>query len=149
MRFNAILIQTIEFAREEAISLKTYYVDIDHLVLGLLRQEKSAAFELVFKTGAAIDEIRVTLASQLCTECDDGLSLWPKMMPFKRETRFAIDRAEHLAISKNLIEVGTGCLLMAIVASETNPVSGLLKEHGVSIEEIAPEWELLIKNGDR
>ncbi|MEQ1694000.1 MAG: Clp protease N-terminal domain-containing protein [Gemmatimonas sp.] len=63
--------KALELAMEEARHLRHSYVGTEHLLLGLLREEKGFAAQVLAEAGASLDILRSETLRMLGTESDD------------------------------------------------------------------------------
>jgi ATP-dependent Clp protease ATP-binding subunit ClpA len=128
--------KTIELAREEAMCLQTYYVGIAHVMLGLLRNDGSSAKRIIIESGVAVDKLQADLRKSVYPFRDEGLYLYPEILPFTREAKEIFDHAAEIARENGKDEVSTGNLLAAIVSLKDSGISGILRDHGLIPGEI-------------
>ena len=56
--------RAIFFARDEATAFGASYIETDHLLLGMLREDQSLAAHILYKSGADLYRIREMLAAR-------------------------------------------------------------------------------------
>ncbi|MBZ5706539.1 MAG: hypothetical protein LAN63_14400 [Acidobacteriia bacterium] len=82
----------LAFAAEEANGQRDYWIDTDHLVLGVLREQECAACKALNKVGIDIETARRTVSDNKASRPDHGRSpvlWWAVRRPFRRFTVLA------------------------------------------------------------
>jgi ATP-dependent Clp protease ATP-binding subunit ClpA len=80
--------KVLQMAREEAARLRNDHVGTEHLFLGLLREEKSIATQVLVELGVTLDAARVETARLV------GLSLPPHAINARHHFKTAIELIE-------------------------------------------------------
>lgn len=136
----------IFFARYEASGYGSSYIETEHLLLGLLREDPALARRIFFATADAyakspLDSIRHkisqrgTLGEKLPTSMDLPLS-----NEAKRVLAYGAEEAERLAHR----HIGTEHLLLGLLREKASFGAQLLNEEGVTLErarENIAEWQ--------
>jgi ATP-dependent Clp protease ATP-binding subunit ClpC len=84
--------RTLAYAALEANSLQDYWIDTDHLVLGVLREQGSIACKSLNNAGIDLERARCTVADNKASRPDRGPSpvlWWAVRRPFRRFTVLA------------------------------------------------------------
>ena len=117
--------RAIFFARYEASNFGSPHIEPEHLLLGLLREDKSFARLL---PAAAIEEFRQGLPQRekVSTSIDLPLS-----HPSKRVLSYAAEESE---IMENQF-IGPGHLALGLLR-ENNAASALLQQHGITLADL-------------
>ncbi len=125
----------IFYSRYEASQFGTPYIEVDQLLLGLLREDK-ALFGRLLRDGESErqlleNEVRAlrTPATKFSTSVDIPLSHGAK-----RVLAFAVEEAERLGHK----HIGTGHLLHGVIR-EPSLASGLLEKHHLDFEAVERE----------
>jgi ATP-dependent Clp protease ATP-binding subunit ClpC len=131
--------RVIFFARYEASQFGSPYIETEHILLGLLREDKALGNRFLYSHGT-VDSIRrqieshTTIREKVSTSVDLPLS-----NECKRVLAYAAEEAERLG-HKHL---GTEHLLLGLLREENCFAQGILKERGIELETIR---ESLAKN---
>jgi ATP-dependent Clp protease ATP-binding subunit ClpC len=88
--FSAETKRVLQFAAEEADRLEHDYIGTEHLLLGLLREEKSLAGSILAARGLRLDDVRSSIATLLAS--------WPQMADARHERTAGTTR--HLVVVK-------------------------------------------------
>src|ERR1035437_5246363 len=131
--------RVIFFARYEASQFGSPYIETEHLLLGLLREDKALTNRFL-RSHASVDSIRkqieghTTIREKVSTSVDLPLS-----DESKRVLAYAAEEAERL----NHKHIGTEHLLLGLLREEKCFAAKLLKER-----DVRPDWvrEELAKN---
>jgi len=123
--------RVIFFARYEASQFGSPYIESEHLLLGLLRENKALAARLVPKAGleSIRQEIdRVTLRNQPSPTSVD----LPLSSESQRILRCGADEADRLAHK----HIGTEHLLLGMLGEQGCLAAQILRRHNANAEEI-------------
>lgn len=117
--------RVIFFARYEASQFGSPYIETEHLLLGLLREDKALTNRFL-RSHASIESIRkqvegrTTIREKVSTSVDLPLS-----QECKRVLAYAAEEAERLSHK----HIGTEHLLLALTTMP-GPVADVLRAHG-------------------
>ena len=120
--------RVIFFARYEASQFGSPYIETEHLLLGLLREDKALANRFL-RSHAAIDSIRkqieahTTMREKVSTSVDLPLS-----HECKRVLAYGAEEAERL----NHKHIGTEHLLLGLLREEKSFAAEILHERGLA-----------------
>lgn len=122
--------RTIFFGRYEASQLGSPYIETEHLLLGLLREDKLLAHRLL-GSHAGVESIRkqietnTTIREKVPTSVDLPLS-----HESKRVLAYGAEEAERLSHK----HIGTAHLLLGMLREEKSVAAQLLSERGVNLD---------------
>ena len=129
--------RVIFFARYEASQFGAPAIETEHLLLGILREDKRLTSRLL-RSQASVDSIRrqieaaTTQRERISTSVDLPIST-----EGKRVMAFAAEEAEKLGHS----HIGTEHLLLGLLREEGCLAATLLNERGVRLESVHAELE--------
>ena len=132
--------RVIFFARYEASQVGSPYIETEHLLLGLLREDKALARRLLH-SGGSVESIRKkiheypTVGEKIPTSVDLPLS-----NECKRVLAYAAEEAERLGHKY----IGSEHLLLGLLREKASLAAQLLNEEGVVLErarENIGEWQ--------
>src|SRR5438552_4019839 len=138
--------RVIFFARYEASQFGSPYIETEHLLLGLLREDKALANRFL-RSHAAVESIRkqieghTTIRERVSTSVDLPLS-----HECKRVLVYGAEEAERL----NHNHIGTEHLLLGLLREEKSFAAQLLREQGLTLDfvrEKVQQPEPLIAQG--
>jgi ATP-dependent Clp protease ATP-binding subunit ClpC len=127
--------RVIFFARYEASQFGSSYIETEHLLLGLIREDKALANRFL-RSHAAVESIRkqieahTTVRDKVSTSVDLPLS-----HECKRVLAFAAEEAEHLSHK----HIGTEHLLLGLLHEEKCFAAEILHERGLRLATIRDE----------
>ncbi len=127
--------RVIFFARYEATQYGSPYIETEHLLLGLLREDKALASRFL-RTHGVVESIRkeiesrITIRERISTSVEVPLSA-----ECKRVLNFAAEEAERL----NHKHIGTEHLLLGILREEKSFGAELLQERGLRLSTLREE----------
>src|ERR1700751_913155 len=127
--------RVIFFARYEASQFGSPYIETEHLLLGLLREDKALTNRFL-RSHASVDSIRkqieahTTIREKVSTSVDLPLS-----NECKRVLAYAAEEAERLGHK----HIGTEHLLLGLLREEKCFASEILQERGLKLAQIRDE----------
>ena len=127
--------RVIFFARYEASQLGSQYIGTEHLLLGLLREDKALGNRFL-RSPAAVQSIRkqveghTTVCEKVSTDGD---------LPFSDECKRVADYGVEEAGRLNHKHIGTEHLLLGLLREEKSFAAELLHQHGLRISTIREE----------
>lgn len=127
--------RVIFFARYEASQFGSPYIETEHLLLGLLREDKALTHRFLRGHGAVETirkqvEDRTIVREKVSTSVDLPLS-----NEGKRVLAYAAEEAARLSHQ----HIGTEHLLLGLLREENSFAAQLLKEHGIVLSKIREE----------
>ena len=127
--------RVIFFARYEASQYGSPYIETEHLLLGLLREDKALANRYLRSHGSIESirkeiESRITIRERISTSVEVPLS-----QECHRILKYATEEAERL----NHKHVGTEHLLLGILREEKCFASEILQERGLRLSALREE----------
>jgi ATP-dependent Clp protease ATP-binding subunit ClpC len=124
--------RVIFFARYEASQFGSPYIETEHLLLGLLREDKALTHRFLRALGSAESirkqiEDKAVVREKVATSVDLPLS-----NESKRAMAYAAEEAERLSDK----HIGTEHLLLGLLREEKSFAAELLREHGLRLEQV-------------
>jgi ATP-dependent Clp protease ATP-binding subunit ClpC len=128
-RYNERARRTIFFARYEASLCGSSYIETEHLLLGLMREEKTLMYALLTQEG--VEHIRSAIRSRSSQEkVSTSIDL-----PLSPECKKTLNEASEQADRRSDQHIGTDHLLLGLL-SQKSSVSELLTQRGITSERI-------------
>ena len=124
--------RVIFFARYEASQFGSPYIETEHLLLGLVREDKALTYRFL-RSHAPVESIRIrieattTVREKVSTSVDLPLSI-----ECKRVLAYAAEEAEGLSHK----HIGTEHLLLGLLREEKCFAAEILREEGLDLEEL-------------
>jgi len=124
--------RVIFFARYEASQFGSPYIETEHLLLGLLREDKALSYRFL-RPHASVESIRTqieghtTIREKVSTSVDLPLS-----NECKRVLAYAAEEAERLSHQ----HIGTEHLLLGLMREKGSMAATVLREEGMDLEEL-------------
>ncbi|MCD6299681.1 MAG: ATP-dependent Clp protease ATP-binding subunit [Dehalococcoidales bacterium] len=130
-------------AQEEAQHLNHSYIDTEHILLGLLREEEGIAAKVLINLGTSLHKVRATVEltmehSEKPSTGETGLT--PSA---KRVIELAIDEARHLGHNY----IGTEHLLLGLLREGGGAAASALESLGITIDRVRAETARLLSQG--
>ena len=124
--------RTIFFARYEASQFGSAYIETEHLLLGLLREDKALANAFI-GSHMAVESIRRQIERRTAPGEKVSTSVdLPLSHEFKRVLAYGAEEAERA----NHKHIGTGHLLLGLLREERCFAAQLLHEKGLTLESV-------------
>ncbi len=124
--------RVIYFARHEAAQFGSRHIETEHLLLGLLREDK-ALTNLFLRTHAAVESIRRQIesrtpaADRFCASVD---------LPFSHQSKRVLAYAAEESRLLHHKHIGTEHLLVGLLRDEECVAAEILHERGLSLAAI-------------
>ncbi len=123
--------RAIFFARYEASSFGSPYIETEHILLGLLREDKRLFLKLVPAVDYALIREEVAKHSSPGTSVSTSVDL-ALSNESQRVLAYSAEEAERL----NHKHIGTEHLLLALLREKKSPGAQLLEKHGAKLAEL-------------
>lgn len=128
--------RVIFFARYEASQFGSPYIETEHLLLGLIREDKNLTNRFFPKANASIEGIRKEIEGR--TVIRERVSV-PVDIPFsdesKRALNFAADESDRLSHK----HIGTEHMLLGLLREDKSVAAEILKERGLRLALVREE----------
>ena len=134
--------RVIFFARYEASQFGAQAIDAEHILLGLLREDKQLTQKFFRSPHSTVESIRKEIEGR--TPLRDKVSAsvdLPLSQSAKRVLSYAADESERLQHR----HIGTEHLLLGILREEKSPAAEILYERGLRLNQVR---ENLSREGD-
>jgi hypothetical protein len=127
--------RTIFFARYEASQFLSPYIETEHLLLGLLREDKALTNRFL-RSHAAVESIRRQIEGHTMFREKVSTSVdLPLSDECKRVLAYAAEEAERLSHK----HIGTEHLLLGLLREEKCFAAAILRERGLALERLREE----------
>jgi ATP-dependent Clp protease ATP-binding subunit ClpC len=133
-RFTEEARQVVVLSQEEARALGHDCIGTEHLLLGLLREQRGLAARLLEPHGVAIDEVRARVAP-LRSHHDVATG----QIPFTRDGKRALELSLRECISLGHNEINTEHVLLGVLRERQGLAAVILDGYGVDVEMIREE----------
>jgi ATP-dependent Clp protease ATP-binding subunit ClpC len=120
--------RVIFFARYEASQFGSPYIETEHLLLGLIREDKNLTTRFFPKANATIQDIRKeiegrTLIREKVTTSVD--------LPFSEESKRALNSAAEESERLSHKHISTEHILLGLLREEKSVAAEILRDHGI------------------
>src|SRR5712691_5775161 len=126
-RFTERARDTVVKAQDEARSLRHNYIGTEHLLLGLLRVEESAAAQVLDALGVKLRQVRRDVVKIV----GQGEEASVGQIPFTPRAKRVLDLALREALSLGHDYVGAEHILLGVVREKDGVAVRILLDHGV------------------
>ena len=127
--------RVIFFARYEASQFGSPRIETEHLLLGLLREDKALTHRFL-RGPAPVEDIRKQIEANTVVREKVSTSVdMPVSEEAKRVLFYAGEEAEHLSHK----HIGTEHLLLGLLREENSFAARILNEHGVRLSAVREE----------
>lgn len=131
--------RSIFFARFEATHYASSFIETEHLLLGILREDKPLSSSLQ-RRGASVDEIRRKLEERIAAP---GRKRSPDSteVHLSGECHRILKNAAAEAERFHSASIGTAHLLLAMITEQESAAAGILRDSGVESAQLRQELE--------
>ena len=132
------------FARYEASQLGSVSIEVEHVLLGLLREGKGITSRIFAGAHVSVEEVR--------REIEKGTIFHERIstsveIPFTPACKRVLHCAAQEADGLNHSYIGTEHLLLGILREEHSEAAKILKAHGLSLPSVRAQVVELLKSG--
>ncbi|MBI2857555.1 MAG: AAA family ATPase, partial [Chloroflexi bacterium] len=134
-KFSERARRALSLAQEEAQRFNHSYIDTEHVLLGLVREEDGMAAKVLTNLGVGLTKVRTAVEFIMGRgekPSTGELGLTPRA---KRVIEFAVDEARRL----NHSYIGTEHLLLGLLREGEGVAAGVLESFGVTLERVRAE----------
>jgi ATP-dependent Clp protease ATP-binding subunit ClpC len=135
-RFTEGARQVIVLAQEETVRLKHDRMDAEHILLGLIRQERGIAARALRRSDITLR--RVGPAVVRLVGVGEAV-VGPRQIPFTRRAKRILERSLMEAQSLGDRHIDTEHLLLSLVRENSGAATRIVHDLGVDIETIRDE----------
>ncbi len=130
--FSEKAIEVMDFARIEAQYLQQNYIGSEHILLGLLHQEGSAAVDVIKNFGVELSKVRDELLSII--DRPDRIVIQEFGLAPSSKKAIKLAAAETKRLGKPTI--GTISILLGLVLAKDGIAAAVLENHGITPENV-------------
>jgi uncharacterized protein YbbC (DUF1343 family) len=128
--------RVIFFARYEASTFGSQMINTEHLLLGLMREDKGLLSHFIDDGGVSFETVRVEIESRTGGAEKIGTAV---ELPLAIETKHALACAHEEADQLQHRHIGTEHLLLGLLRLEDSLAAKILEKHGVKLESVRDE----------
>jgi ATP-dependent Clp protease ATP-binding subunit ClpC len=137
-KFSSKIKDVLSYSREEAIRMGNDYIGLEHIFLGILRDGKGVATDLLKQMGVDLNELKRTIENEI--KNDQPLSPTASVQLLKvTEKSLKLVYLEARSMGNNTIN--TGHLLLAILKDEKSFIARVLNDFNISYYIIKSQLE--------
>ena len=134
-RFTERARQVVVLAQDEARALKHNYIGTEHILLGLLRQEKGLAARVLESLGITVEEVRAHVARMI----GQGDEVTQGHIPFTPRAKKVLELSLREAKALQHGYIGTEHILLGIVRENEGVAARILLHFDADAETIRSE----------
>jgi ATP-dependent Clp protease ATP-binding subunit ClpC len=128
--------RVIFFARYEASQFGSPCIETEHLLLGLIREDKNLTSRFFPKANSSIHDIRKEIEGRTLIREKVSTSV---DLPFSEECKRALNSAADESERLSHKHIGTEHLLLGLLREENSVAAEILKEHGLRMGMVREE----------
>ncbi|MFH9428334.1 Clp protease N-terminal domain-containing protein [Streptomyces sp. NPDC017615] len=132
-RFTNLNRHGIVLAQEAARTYRHDFIGTEHLLLGLLGEPQGVAYDVLVAKAGSEQRVRDAVADALPPAGQKALR---GHIPFRPESKEAIDRAREAADELGHDRVGTEHTLLGLIRVEGSPAARILRDLGFTPDEL-------------
>ena len=134
-RFTERARQVVVFAQVEARALKHNYIGTEHLLLGLLREERGVAAKVLESLDITVEEVR----AQVARIVGQGDEVTTGQIPFTPRSKKVLELSLREALSLGHNYIGTEHLLLGLVRENEGVGSRILLDFDADAVKVRNE----------
>jgi ATP-dependent Clp protease ATP-binding subunit ClpC len=138
--FSPRVKDVIQFSKEEAIRLGHNYIGTEHLLLGMIREGEGVAIDILIGLGVDVKSLRKRIEELSSSEVS-SLQNAASNIPLTKQAEKALKTTFLEAKLYNSELIGTPHLLLCILRNESDPMSHLFEQLGVTYESVKGKFE--------
>jgi ATP-dependent Clp protease ATP-binding subunit ClpC len=120
--------RVIFFARYEASQFGSSYIETEHLLLGLIREDKNLTNRFLPKANATIQDIRKEIEGRTLVRDKVSTSV---DLPFSEESKRVLNSAAEESERLSHKHIGTEHILLGLLRQDKSVAAEILREHGL------------------
>jgi ATP-dependent Clp protease ATP-binding subunit ClpC len=136
-RFTDAARKAVVLAQDEAHRLRHNYIGTEHLLLGLLREEKGIAARVFESLGVTVDPVR----AQVVRIVGEGTEVTAGQIPFTPRAKKVLELALREAVSLGDNYIGTEHILLGLMREGDGVAARILLDTGIDDSRIRHEAE--------
>ncbi|MDP4265900.1 MAG: ATP-dependent Clp protease ATP-binding subunit [Bacteroidota bacterium] len=136
-KFSESVKDVMQYSKQEAIRLGNEYVGVEHIFLGILREGKSRAVQVLSLLGVDLDEIKRKIENAIRNDVSSSTN--QENIPLVRQAEKTLKITYLEARQFKSPEVGTEHLLLSILKDDENIVTKSLILYGVDYQSVKDE----------
>ncbi|HKZ40924.1 MAG TPA: Clp protease N-terminal domain-containing protein [Candidatus Hodarchaeales archaeon] len=129
-RFTERARQVIVCAQDEARKSKHNYIGVEHILLGLIREEEGLGARTLVEFGISLDETR----EQVRNIIGEGAEYVTGQIPFTPRAKKVLEMALREALSIGHNYIGTEHILLGLLREDEGVAAIILREKGLGLE---------------
>ncbi len=128
---------SIAYSHDEAIRLRSDFVGVEHIFLGILREESSMAIKILLDLDVDTIQLKRSIEKSVSMQnTSTGTSQTQSELPVLRQTENVLRLSFLEATKHKSTVIGTEHILLAILVENENIVSNLLKKAGIDYDKV-------------
>ena len=128
--------QVIANSRDEAIRLKNGFIGIEHMFLGILRQEECSAVKMLLSFGLDLSNLKTRIESLISQQSEPFRYKDDSDIPMLQQTT-KMYRLSFLESTKlHAKEITTSHMILAMIVEGDNIVATLLEREGINYRKV-------------
>jgi ATP-dependent Clp protease ATP-binding subunit ClpC len=136
-KFSQRVKDVLTYSREEALRLGNDYLGLEHLLLGILREGKGMAVQIMLHFGVDLVQLRKMIEKPIVNPGKRNISV--DNIPLVKQTERILKISFLEAKTINSDVIGTEHLLLSMLKDEDNLVSRTLKRYGMEYKIVKEE----------
>ena len=145
-KFSQRVREVLGYSREEAQRLGNDYLGVEHLFLGIVREGKGMAIQVLLYLGADLSSIRNSIEKAIINPTSEAIPAGN--LPLMKQTERTLKLTYIEAKWFKSAEIGTEHLLLAIIKDPDNIVSQSLAKFNINYEAVKAEVRSMTSRND-
>lgn len=129
--------KAIGYSRDEAIRLKNGAIGVEHIFLGILREEECSAVKMLIELGLDVTDFKTRLQNSISQSSSSIKYSADSEIPMLRQSEKVL-RLSYLESSKlHRKEIHTDHIILAILMESENIVASMLVKDGITYQKVS------------
>ncbi len=147
-KFSEELNKVLQFSNEEAIRLGNDTMGIEHLLLGLIREQESTAVQTLVSLGINMKELKQIIENSVKKTVKSKSKISSQAIPLYKQTLRVIKLSYLEAKNLRSDVIRTEHLLLAILKDENNIATITLLQSGINYDIVQKQIKVIYSQSD-
>ena len=142
-KFSERARRVLTFAQEEAQHLNHNYIDTEHILLGLVREDEGVGAKVLANLGIGLNKVRQAVEFVVGRGTKPGIGDTGLTPRAKKVIELAIDEARQMGHNY----IGTEHLLLGILREGEGIAASVLGSFGITLDQVRTETTHILNQG--
>jgi ATP-dependent Clp protease ATP-binding subunit ClpC len=146
-KFSQQIKDVLTYSREEALRLGNDYIGTEHFLLGIIREGKGVAVEILLSLGVNLSDLKNNIEGEIKNDKNTAINHSKNIPLLKQaEKSLKLTYLEARFFKSEIID--TEHLLLSILRNGNNLTANLLAKYNIDYEAVKEELEYILSNSE-